>query len=192
MKMSTPCIVLLAVLCVVACGTGSEEVVTEATEETPVKPEPVITLLDRPFSAEQIRDEWVEGFHLKIRRWTPEAEAFEEWTVVSADTDGVDIESLSFDGEGGVVTEPSTQRSTWIQLRDHASFPADRATREAVTRDTTLGELSGWLYVVGDPSGEVVTELFFAEALPGAPVTVHVIKGGELAEIFEQIERSRP
>jgi len=192
MKMPTPCIVLLAALCVAACGTGSEEVVTEAREASPVKPEPVITLLERPFSADQIRDQWVEGFRLKIRRWTPEAEAFEEWTVVSADADGVDIESFIFDGEGGVVTESSTQRSTWVQLRDHASFPADRATREAVTRDTSLGELSGWLYVVGDPSGEVVTEFFFAEALPGAPVTVHVIKRGELAEIFEQIERSRP
>ena len=192
MEKSTPCIVLLAALCVVACGTGSEEVVTEATEAPPVKPEPVITLLERPFSAEQIRDEWVEGFRLKIRRWTPAAEAFEEWTVVGADADGVDIESFVFDGEGGVVTEPSTQRSSWVQLRDHASFPADRAKREAVTRDTFLGELSGWLYVVGDPSGEVVTEFFFAEDLPGAPVTVHVNKGGELVEIFEQIERMRP
>lgn len=192
MKYPAPGIVLLTVICLAACGTSPEGPAEQVAEEPPIKPDPVITLLERPFTAEQIRDEWVEGFRLKIRRWTPQAEAFEEWTVVGADADGVDIESVVLDAAGGATTEPTLQRSTWVQLRDHASFPADRGTRESVSRDTPLGELAGWLYVVGDPSGEELTEFFFAETLPGAPVTVHVIKGGELAEIFEQVERSRP
>ena len=192
MKTSKSAIVLLAVLTVVACGGGFETAGDDGSEKPPVRTDAVATLLEHPFSAEQIRDEWVVGFKLKVRRWTPEAEAFEEWAVVGADDDGVDIESVVLDASGQPISEPTVQRSTWVQLRDHASFPADRATREAVTRDTALGELSGWLYAVGDPSGEAVTEFFFAEDLPGAPVTVHVIKGGEPAEIFEQIERARP
>jgi hypothetical protein len=38
----------------------------------------------------------------------------------------------------------------------------------------------------------VVTEFFFADDLPGAPVTVHVLKDDAVVEIFEQVERSRP
>jgi hypothetical protein len=192
MKRSTSTIVLLAAVAVAACGGGPGTAGDGESEKPPEKPDAVATLLDHPFSAEQIRDEWVVGFTLKVRRWTPDAEAFEAWTVVGADGDGVDIESVVLDAGGNPVTDPTVQHSTWVQLRDHASFPADRATRETVTRVTPLGELSGWLYAVGDPSGQAVTEFFFAEDLPGAPVTVHVIKGGELAEIFEQVERSRP
>lgn len=192
MKTTTSTIVLLAALSVVACGGGSGTAGDDGSETPPVRPDAVATLLEHPFSAEQIRDEWVVGFTVKVRRWTPDAEAFEEWTVVGADADGVDIESIVLDASGNPVADPTIQHSTWVQLRDHASFPADRATRETEARDTPLGELSGWLYVVGDPSGEVVTEFFFAEELPGAPVTVHVIKGGELVEVFEQVERSRP
>jgi hypothetical protein len=192
MKRWTSTIVVLFALAAVACGGGPKPTADDRGERPPEQPDAVATLLDHPFSAEQIRDEWVVGFTLKIRRWTPDAEAFEEWTVVGADSDGVDIESVVLDADGQPTTAPAVQHSTWVQLRDHASFPADRATREAVTRGTPLGELSGWLYAVDDPSGEVVTEFFFAEELPGAPVTVHVIKGGELVEVFEQVERSRP
>jgi len=192
MNGSTRCVVVVAILCVVACGTGPEKAAPNVVDERPIQPEPVANLLDRPFTAEQIRDEWVEGFRLKIRHWTPESEFFEEWTVVIADDEGVEIETFVFDGEGAVASEPSTQRSTWVQLRDHASFPADRATREAVTRGTSLGELDGWLYTVGDPTGETVTEFFFAENLPGAPVTMYTTTNGELVGIFEQIERTLP
>jgi hypothetical protein len=45
---------------------------------------------------------------------------------------------------------------------------------------------------MSDPSGGAVTEFFFAEALPGAPVFVHVFSDGEVVEIFEQVERIRP
>jgi hypothetical protein len=192
MKTSIRCIVTVAALFTAACGTGTEEAATEATESTPARTAPVATLLEYPFSAEEIRNEWVVGFTLKVRRWTADAEAFETWTVVDADADGVDIESALLDPSGEPVSESAVQRSTWVQLRDHASFPADRATREAVTRDTPLGELGGWLYSVGDPSGGVVTEFFFADDLPGAPVTVHVLKDDAVVEIFEQVERSRP
>lgn len=192
MDISTRCVVFLVILWVAACGTGPEEAALNVVEERPIRPEPVDILLDHPFSAEQIRDEWVEGFRLKIRHWTPEAEVFEEWTVVNADDQGVDIETIVFDREGVVVSESSTQRSTWVRLRDHASFPSDRATREVATRDTSLGELDGWLYIVGDPTGKSVTEFFFAESLPGAPVTMQTTSDGEVVEIFEQIERTRP
>lgn len=62
----------------------------------------------------------------------------------------------------------------------------------AFRSETPLGELEGWLYTVSDPTTGTVTEFFFADGLPGAPVFVHVLKDGEIVEIFEQIERVRP
>jgi len=185
-------VVLLVVVFAVACGAGSEPDAVVAAEDTAKEVDPLPALLDRPFTADQIRDEWNEGFELRIRRWTPTAEIFEVWTVVSADADGVDIESKAVDATGAPIGEARVQTSTWAQLRDHASFPVDRATRDSVGRETPLGELQGWLYTVSDPSGGSVTEFFFAKTLPGAPVFVHVLSDGEVVEIFEQVERARP
>lgn len=192
MTRMTVMMIVVGAMCAVACGAGSEPAAAVATEGIPKEVDPLPALLDRPFTADQIRDEWTEGFQLRIRRWTPKAEIFEVWTVIDADADGVDIESKAMDEAGAPVGEARVQTSTWVQLRDHASFPVDRATRESVSRETPLGELQGWLYTVSDPSTGAVTELFFAETLPGAPVFVHVLSGGEIVEIFEQVERIRP
>jgi hypothetical protein len=183
-----------AVAAIVVCGCGVPSDETTAPETVSAAPESVTrsVILEQPFSAEEIRDEWVEGFRVRIRRWTPAAEAFEQWTVVAADWEGVEIESVAVDAEGEVIGPPSRQRSSWGELRDHASFPADGATRQRVSRETPLGTREGWLYVVGNPAGSTVSEFFFAEALPGAPVFVHVLRDEELVEIFEQVERSRP
>jgi hypothetical protein len=148
--------------------------------------------LTTPFTADQIRDEWVEGLEVKIRRWTPEAEAYEIWTVTGVDSEGAEITSTLLGPGGDVVRGPESHRSTWTELRDHASFPSAVASRERVRRETPLGGLDGWLYTVQDPDSGAESELFFAETLPGAPVSVHVFRGGELVEIFEQVERERP
>jgi len=179
-------------ICALGCGASPEPAIAENVVDIPKEEGLVPALLDPPFTAEQIRDEWVEGFQLQIRRWTADEEIVERWTVVRTDADGVDIESVVLEESGSVAAEAHVQTSSWVQLRDHASFPADRATREAVSRETPLGELQGWLYSVTDGKSGTVTEFFFAEALPGAPVFVHVLREGEIVEIFEQVKRHRP
>lgn len=193
MTKMTTALLVAGIACAVACGSGAvSEPQGDAGGPAPEEVGSSPAILERPFTAEQIRDEWVEGFRVMIRRWTPQAEVFETWLVVDADADGVDIESTTTDAEGAVLSGPTVQHSSWVQLRDHASFPADRATRESVVRETPLGELQGWLYTVADPASGVQTEFFFADGLPGAPVFVHVLRGGEVAEIFEQVDRFRP
>jgi len=147
-------------------------------------------LLPRPFTADQIRDEWVEGFEVTLRRTTLDGEARERWTVVAADADGVDIASTPLDEEGRPAGEPRVEHSTWVELRNHASFPAEQSTREAVTRSTLLGELDGWLYTVRDQKDDTVTEYFFATRYPGAPVQMRVELGGAPVMVMEQIARS--
>jgi hypothetical protein len=157
------------------------------------EPEPVeAAILEQPFTAEQIRDEWVTGFSLVMRRSTPGEVRLERWTVLQADAEGCQIEFAALADDGAVSGEPVVQRSTWLELRDHASFPSPGASRERTTRETALGALEGWLYRVPEEGSEAVSEFFFVPGLPGAPVQMRTIEGGQTVFELEQIERSRP
>jgi len=149
------------------------------------------TLLRRPFTADEIRDEWVEGFRLVIRRATPAAIRVERWTVVSADNEGAEIEYATLD-EDNNVSESAVRHATWVELRDHASFPAATATREWVTRSTALGIYDGWLYRVTGGDGTAIEEYFFVPSLPGAPLEMRILDGDTTVFTLEQIARMRP
>ena len=150
------------------------------------------TIVARPFTAEEIRDEWVPGFRLLMRRSYPESTRLERWTVVAADDDGVDIEYATLADDGTVEGEPTVSRSAWTELRDHASFPASHSTREWVSRSTALGNFEGWLYRVEDPDAATVQEFFFVPALPGAPLHMRIFDGEATVFELEQTARLRP
>lgn len=150
------------------------------------------TLLPTPFTADEIRDEWIEGMQLVIERRSPSEERLERWTVLSADEDGAVIEYAEIDAFGIVSGEPTVRRTSWQELRDHASFPADRASREWVVRRTALGDLDGWLYTVRDDDAGTITQFFFASDLPGAPVAMEMLEDGTTLLALEQLERYRP
>lgn len=183
--LTTPFVVTMIV---VAVGCGGPDQPGQTGAELP-QPTPII--LDPPFTSEQIRDAWVEGLELKIRRQTDGMEVLERWRVIAADADGATIESVVIDAAGTAVSEPRAQTSSWDELRDHAAFPADRVRREAVNRETALGAFDGRLYTVTDPESGTVSEYFFADAFPGAPLVMRVVKDGEVVAQFEQIERGR-
>ena len=182
----------IGVVLLAAIGCGVRE---PAKEAVPTTAEPTASVADAshlptPFTWQQIRDEWIVGFELKLRR--PADGVVERWRVVDADAELVAIEGAVFDAEGTPVQEPQVGRSTWQELRDHALFPADRGMRRRETRDTPLGKLDGWLYVVDNPDGQGATQFFFADALPGPPVQMEAVTGGEVMTVLEQFERSRP
>ena len=145
-----------------------------------------------PFTAEEIRDEWVPGFRIMMRHTFPEKTMIERWTVVAADDQGVEIENAAIDDGGSVLGEPTVVRSTWVELRDHASFPAKHSTREWVSRSTALGDFEGWLYRVADPEAATIQEFFFAPELPGAPVQMLILEGESTVFELEQTARLRP
>ena len=149
------------------------------------------SLLRRPFTADEIRDEWVEGFRLLIRRTTPVAVKIERWTVISADDEDAEIEYAILD-EDNNVSESAVRGTTWVELRDHASFPAATANREWVTRSTGLGTYDGWLYRVTGGGGAVVEEYFFVPSLPGAPLEMKILDGDTTVFTLEQMARLRP
>jgi hypothetical protein len=151
-----------------------------------------VEILERPYTTEQIRDEWSEGFQLTLRRRTHAQEIVERWTVVAADEEGVEIEHVTLDQAGQPSSEPRVERSRWSELRDHATFPSSTSRRERVRRATPLGDLEGWLYVKHDAALGTTSEYFFADGLPGAPVSLLVTRGDERIVELTQIERRRP
>ena len=150
------------------------------------------TLLPRPYTSEQIRDEWLDGLTIDIEYVTAEGTTFERLTVTSWDENGCVIQSTAMDANGNATAEPRLQPATWTELRDHASFPATTAKLEEVTRDTPLGRLDGRLYTVPDADAGTVTEFFFADDHPGAPVHMVTRQDGETTMEMTQIARSRP
>jgi hypothetical protein len=179
-------LVLLAIGCGGAGSPGEQlEAVVDLDPDDP-------SIVMRPFSAEEIRDEWVPEFRLLMRRSYPERTQIERWTVVSADDEGVDIEYATILDDGSVEGEPTIARSGWVELRDHAAFPAAHSTREWVSRSTALGDFEGWLYRVAEPGAAVVNEFFFVPELPGAPVHMRTLEGNATVFELEQTGRLRP
>ena len=148
--------------------------------------------LPTPFTAEQIRDEWIVDFEVVMRRNGLDGEFLERWRVVAADLETVSSEGAVIDAPGEPIDEPQVGRSRWVELRDHAAFPAERGIRSREHRSTALGSFDGWLYVIQDEDGEGVTRYFFADALPGAPLQVEAVVGDQVVTVLEQIERFRP
>jgi hypothetical protein len=183
-------VVLIALLFLPGCGNGDGPAAQPgaAVDLDPDDP----SILMRPFSAEEIHDEWVPGFRLLMRRNSPEGTRIERWTVVSADSEGVEIEYATIADDGSVEGEPSVARSGWVELRDHATFPAAYSTREWVSRETILGGFEGWLYRVAEPGTAVVNEFFFVPELPGAPVQMRILEGDTTVYELEQTARLRP
>lgn len=185
MKSCKPLLALIVAALTLGCDTTPAPVVPAGGNEGDAS-----GILEQPFTAEQIRDEWVPGLRLLMRRTTPEETRIERWTVITADEVGADIEYAIIADDGSVVGQPSLELSTWIELRDHASFPADHTTREWVARTTQLGEFEGWLYrVTGDGT---VQEFFFVPEIPGAPVEMRILEGDTTVFELEQTARLRP
>jgi hypothetical protein len=188
--MRTARLALVFIILTVGCGTGEEPATTPhlGVDLDPDDP----TILMRPFTAEEIREEWVPGLRLLMQHSFPEDTRVERWTVVAADEEGVDIEKATIADDGSVVGEPSVVRSTWVELRDHASFPAAFSSREWASRTTMLGEFEGWLYRVAEPDAATVQEFFFVPSLPGAPVQMRILDGETAVIELDQTARLRP
>ena len=199
--MKTFLIPLIAVLALFGCGghgghgghDGHDASVHDAGEH----PEEAATgaavaeqeLLPHPFTAEEIRGEFRPGLIIELQSAMPQGEARMRWTIVAADAETVQIDYQPIDGEGNPIAPSQVNPATWVELRDHASFPAATATREWVSRETALGQLDGWLYTVPDAPSGTVTTYFFASSLPGAPVQMRTEKDGQLVMEMQQVSR---
>jgi hypothetical protein len=123
-----------------------------------------------PFTADEIRRNSPAGKTIEL---VVEAEGTPPFRRVNryleADAQGARIERRRI----GSDEPPQTARSTWLELQEHASFPADRTTIVTETIDTPLGRLDCLRYTVRGDDGSVRT-FWFATDLPGMPVRSEV------------------
>ncbi len=153
-------------------------------------PAPPATL-PTPFSAEQIRDAWQPGMRVEMKTVEAGAESSVRMTVVAATPESVTIRSEALDAKGAPSAPPQESTAKWGELRDHALFPADKASRERAECRSALGAMPGWRYVVAQPEGASLT-MCFADAAPGPPVEFELKRGGELLSRTEHTRYERP
>ncbi len=144
--------------------------------------------LPTPYRAEQIRDAFQEGLEIVTKTWTPHGQSLSVMRVKAADDEEMTFSNRLLDEAWRPVGHPTEGTSSWIELRDHASFPAATARRERRTLFTALGRLEGWLYRVESAEGDS-TSLFFADDHPGPPVLYESREGDQVVSRAEQLRR---
>lgn len=147
--------------------------------------------LPTPYTADQIRDAFPAGLVYTLEVTSPRGVLVTRTRVVESGAETTVLEAQLLDEAGEPDGEPGLQTARWTELRDHARFPAEVASRERGTRETALGELEGWVYRAEAPDGSV-SEFFFADAYPGPPVEYSRTKDGEVMLEARMTRRTAP
>lgn len=150
-----------------------------------------------PFTAEEIRAANPEGTQLLFRVDALGSPAMlRRMTFVATDAQGATIESSRSALHGEPMGGLDAQHSSWVELRDHAAFPAARTTRREATCRVQAGEYACWEYVVEQGVGEdglpLVSRFWFAHSKPGPPVLMESLRGGVRVLRMELVEERRP
>ena len=125
--------------------------------------------LPTPFTAAEIRAASPAGRTLRYRIARAGQDVIVRVTrYVSSDDDGAVRESWDESVDGGRLTSPERDRSSWRELQRHASFPA--ATTERAEEEIAIpaGRFVCLRYTRIDEKG--TWRFWFARDLPGQPV----------------------
>jgi hypothetical protein len=135
-----------------------------------------------PFTPEQIRSGTPDGHTLDIVT-TREGEVVDRRRTIYFDPDetSVSMRLAPLSAAGVVGAEAMEARTTWVDLRDHAIFPAETTTVITETIDTSLGSLPCTRYDVA--KGETTLAYWFAAAHPGMPVRSATLSDGIEVEV---------
>jgi hypothetical protein len=125
--------------------------------------------LPTPFTADEIRAACPAGRFLRFRvERAGEATVIRVSHYVSNDLEGTVQESWAETPRGRRLGSPERERSTWLELQAHASFPAETTDRTEETIEIPAGRFACLRYTRKDPDG--TWRFWFALDLPGQPV----------------------
>ena len=173
---------LMAATCVALAGA--------AWAESPVAGTPA-AMLPTPYTAEQIREAWQAGIRVEMRSTEAGVVSSQRMTVLAATPETGTIRSEALDANG-VLTAPAEESTVkWCELRDHALFPADKATRGRAECRSRLGVMQGWRYSIPQANGDTLT-MCFADATPGPPVEIELKRGEQVVSRTEHTSYERP
>ena len=115
-----------------------------------------------------------------------------EFADVDAEGCAIVVRPMTADREP--IDPPIRNRSTWQQLKGHASYPAVSTKITETQVVVPAGTFDAWLYTVSsDEDGHSsVTRAYFAKKLPGAPVKHEVERDGKLVSRSVLIEHHAP
>jgi hypothetical protein len=103
---------------------------------------------------------------------------------------GATIERSVVDASGNTVDQGKDE-ATWEQLVQHASYPADATVITETTVEVPAGKFDALLYTITaeqEGGGSVVSRMYFAKSLPGAPVKAEVVIGDQPMFTMELVE----
>ena len=138
-------------------------------------------LAPTPFTAAEIRVGCPAG-RVSVAR-TPDGVG--SIRFVSGDEEGAWIEGTPLDDRGEAAGPVERERSTWLELQEHAAFPLESTAIERVELAGPLGTLPCLRYTVR--RGEAVLVFWFAVELPGMPIRVERTEGGTTRVTLEVI-----
>lgn len=142
-----------------------------------------------PFTADEIRDGCPAGRAMRLRTERKgEPPSGRLIRFVEVDADGALQEVQQLDGSGTPVGDPVTHRSSWLDLQEHASYPAATLTIEDAMLELEFGRFATLLYRVRGSEGE--ERFWFARALPGMPVRYEARDGDAVTAATVMVDNS--
>jgi len=147
-----------------------------------------------PYTAAQIREANPPGTRLVFRlESTGQPVALRVIEFVGGDATLAVVESSMLTEQGQPIGDVDRSEATWVELRDHAAFPATRTRRVRSTATVPVGQLDVWQYTVeSEEDGALVTTRFsFALDRPGPPVLLEQEVNGQVTLRMALVEDSR-
>ena len=122
-----------------------------------------------PFTADEIRAGCPAGRTITLLVEPAGAPPWQRVNrFVDADAEGATLQRWRVGPDGEPDGEVAAARTTWLQLQQHASFPADAVTVAPDTVELPMGTFATLRYTVVDDDG--VATFWFAHDFPGMPV----------------------
>ena len=144
-----------------------------------------------PFTAAEIREGFLPG--RIVRSLVVEGDEAPIVRVrhnLTADAEGGVYEFWTETPDGRRIGKREQARSTWLELQEHASMPADSTTIEAIEIEVPMGRYDGLRYTRTD--GDTIDTFWFATSLPGAPVRMVETVGGRQVYSSTAISEEQP
>lgn len=135
-----------------------------------------------PFSADEIREGCPEGRSVKYELALGNGKKqFRVITFTGNSATSAKMESVVLDAAGKPLGTAQVGEASWKDLQSHASFPATQTRITSESRTTPAGTFACWRYdvLVSDDGVSKERRFWFAKDLPGSPLVVEEIAGGQ-------------
>ena len=152
------------------------------------------TNVPTPYTAAQIREANPPGTRLVFRlESTGQPAVLRVIEFVGGDATLAVLEQSILSEKGEPLGAADHSEATWVELRDHAAFPAASTDRVRSIATVPVGQFEVWKYTVEteEDGAPVITRFSFALDRPGPPVLLEQELDGQVTLRMALVEDSR-